>query len=104
MNDAPDDRLPPGLRWLKGLVIALAATMIVGLIVLIGLVVTRLPGPRAALPPLPASIVLPDGAVAEAFTRGRDWLGVVTADTVLIYGLDGTLRQSVVLARTPAGP
>ncbi|MBC7158402.1 MAG: hypothetical protein H5U20_12980 [Rhodobacteraceae bacterium] len=96
MNDAPDDRLPPGLRWLKGLVITLAATMIAGLVILIGLLVTRLP-PRTALPPLPESIVLPDGAVPEVFTRGRGWLGVVTEDgRLLVYDAGtGELRQEV---------
>ncbi|MEL7182242.1 MAG: DUF6476 family protein, partial [Pseudomonadota bacterium] len=28
-------------------------------------------------------------------TRGSDWMAVTTDDRILIYGLDGTLRQTV---------
>lgn len=76
--------------------------MIAGLLTMIALFVTRLPG-GDALSPLPASITLPDGTRAEAFTRGRGWIGVVTGDDrLLIYdAATGALRQSVTVQTQP---
>lgn len=76
--------------------------MIAGLLTLIALFVTRLPG-RNALPPLPAAITLPGGTTAEAFTRGRGWIGVVTQDgQFLIYdATTGALRQTVQVKTGP---
>jgi hypothetical protein len=90
------DHPPPDVRFLKILVTVLTVTMIAGLLTLIALFVTRLPG-RNVLPPLPKAITLPDGTTPEAFTRGRGWIGVVTKDgQFLIYDADtGALRQSV---------
>lgn len=71
--------------------------MIVGLIVLIGLIVMRFSAEgRVALPD---EIVLPAGVHATAFTRGPDWLGVVTDNgRILIYEADGvTIRQEIVI-------
>ncbi|MCZ4262412.1 DUF6476 family protein [Limimaricola sp. G21655-S1] len=86
-------RIPPELRWLKWLVIALAGVMIAGFLVLIAAIVIRL---DAEPLPLPERIALPEGAEAMAFTQGRDWIAVVTTDDqVLIFGRDGALRQSV---------
>lgn len=68
--------------------------MIVGFIVLIGFLVTRFPG--AASLPLPDQIVLPEGTKPVAFTQTADWFAVVTGDSeILIYNLDGSLRQTV---------
>jgi len=63
--------------------------MIVGLLAIIGLLVTRL-GTPAPLPALPASVILPPGARAAAVTFARTWLVVVTEDgTVLLYAPSG---------------
>lgn len=70
--------------------------MIVGLVVLIALVVIRLNAPASDLV-LPSEITLPNGAVATAFTQGRDWYAVVTQDDlILIYDRDsGALMQEI---------
>lgn len=84
------------LRWL---VIVLTATMIAGLIVLIGLFVTRFPAPAA--PGLPDRIALPPGEAATAVTFGPGWYAVVTeSGAILIYDrTTGALRQRVEIAR-----
>lgn len=72
--------------------------MIIGLLVIVGLLVTRFWGEGAeTLPPLPESLALPDGAKATAFTQGPDWYAVVTDDNrILIFDrATGELRQSV---------
>lgn len=71
--------------------------MILGLLVIVGLLVTRFRAPP--LPDLPAAITLPEGARATGFTQGRDWFAIVTDDgRILIYDrAGGTLRQEVVL-------
>ena len=73
--------------------------MIVGFIVLIAVLVTRLRAPT--VPALPDAIALPDGAEAAAFTMGDGWYAVVTHDQrILIYDrVTGTLRQSVRVAQ-----
>jgi hypothetical protein len=76
------------LRFLKGLVTVLTATMILGVLAIIVLLVIRLQTPPA--PAFPSSILLPEGAEATAFTRGDGWLAVVTRDgRILIYGEEG---------------
>jgi hypothetical protein len=98
-DDSSDDPpLPPSLRLLRRLVMALTVVMIIGFVVLIGAFVIRL---RAAPPPLPDSVALPDGTSATAFTQGDDWFAVVTADDrILIYDRDtGTLFQTVTITR-----
>ncbi|MDO9639796.1 MAG: DUF6476 family protein [Pseudotabrizicola sp.] len=95
MNNTPEtEALPPSLRLLKWLVITLTATMIVGVITVVGLLVTRMPdiSPLAT----PDQLALPDGARAAAVTMGRDFIAVVTEDDrILIFGRDGALRQEV---------
>lgn len=108
MQDTPDalPDLPPSLRLLKGLVMVLMVTMIVGVITVVWLLVTRMPDGNAAtaLPPvlapvLPAHITLPDGLVAEAVTAGKGWFAVVTTDQqILIIGADGTLKQQLMIS------
>ncbi|MFV0244169.1 MAG: DUF6476 family protein [Qingshengfaniella sp.] len=102
MDDAPQENQPePGnLRFLRLLVTVLTAVMIVGLVTIVVLLVIRLrPAPPAPSVPLPEALTLPDGTRAEAFTRGRDWIAVVTAgDEILIFDLDGTLRQRIALS------
>lgn len=59
--------------------------MICGVVVVVGLLVTRLNREPAALP-LPDQITLPDGARAQAFTQGASWYAVVTTDDrILIF-------------------
>lgn len=100
----PDPALAGTLRFLKILVAALAATMILGLIAIVALLVIRLPGggpgPAEGLPALPAAVKLPEGATPQAVTFGRGWVAVVTtAGQILVYdGATGALRQTV----TPA--
>ena len=103
MNSAPDALPDAGLvRFLKILVTALAVTMVVGLIVLIGLFVMRFPDASA---PFPAEIALPDGTTVSAITRGPDWLLVVTSDgRALVYSPDGRiLRQEIVISGASSG-
>lgn len=98
MTDTPDaNGLPPSLRFLRGLVITLMITMIVGVITVVGLLVTRMPDASTAPVP-PAQITLPDGSVPEAVTYGKGWIAVVTTDhRFLVFTTDGTLRQEVLL-------
>lgn len=95
-GDSDDPPLPPEARFLKRLVLALTVVMIAGFLVLIGTLVVQL-NRRPAPLPLPESLTLPDGAVAEAFTQGADWFAVVTTDgRILIYDrASGALRQTV---------
>jgi len=80
-------------------VTVLTATMILGVLAIVVLLVIRLQAP--APPALPASITLPDGATATAFTQGDGWFAVVTADDrILIFDrVGGTLLQTVDIAR-----
>lgn len=91
---------PAVVKYLRRLVTALAATMIIGFIVIVGLFVTRFWG--GATTPLPDAITLPQGATASAFTQGPGWYAVVTRDDrILIYDrADGTLRQTIRIETT----
>lgn len=78
----------------------LTATMILGLLTIVGLFVIKFMG--SVTPPLklPAEITLPTGQTAKAFTQGTSWIGVVTTDDagverIHILNLDGTPRQVV---------
>ena len=85
--------LPPDLRFLKLLVTGLTATMILGLITIIGLLVIRLPGGAPAVP------ALPEGETVRAVTFGRGWIAVVTEDDEILI-LDagtGALRQRLAI-------
>jgi hypothetical protein len=98
MDTAPvPETLPPGLRFLKALVIVLTLTMIGGVITVVAVIVTRMPQAMQRLPKMPDAITLPDGTRATAFTQGLDWYAVVTADDrILIFDRDsGALRQTV---------
>ena len=91
-DDFPE--LPPHLRLLKTLVTVLTGVMILGVIVVVGLLVTRFPAPVTA----PDALQLPDWAVVQAVTQGHGWWIVVTEDArVLFFGSDGVLRQEVPL-------
>lgn len=70
-------------------------TMIVGVITVVGLLVTRMPG-ASTEPLMPSAIKLEDGARAIAVTMHADWIAVVTEDgRILIFNHDGSLRQEV---------
>ena len=90
-----EPELPPSLRFLKRLVTVLTITMIVGVITVVGLLVTRMQQ-GAVAPVLPENLVLPDGATAAAVTMGTGWIAVVTRDNhILIFGLDGKLLNDL---------
>ena len=57
---------------------ALTATMIVGVLAVVVLLVIRLQAP--APPSVPGDLSLPAGAEARAVTFGQGWIGVVTKD------------------------
>ena len=93
----PPEPLPPEVRFLKLLTTVLAGVMIFGLLTIIGLLVTRLPG-ATKLPQLPAQITLPEGTKAETVTFGKTFTVVVTQEgRVLLYTADGALAQDVPL-------
>lgn len=83
------------VKYLRVLVTALSLTMIVGVVIMIALIVIRFREDRSA-PALPASITLPQGASAIAFTQAPDWFAVVTdANQILIFA-----RKTGVLVQT----
>ena len=104
MTDTPPEQgLPPSLRFLKGLVITLTITMIVGVITVVGLLVTRMPNGNARLPQVPADLAMPAGTKAVAVTFGTDWTAVVTTDDhILIFDATGGLRQDIAISPAPA--
>ena len=72
-------------------------TMIVGVITVVGLLVTRMPDGNV-LPELPQSLALPQGAKPLSITQGPGWIGVVTQDSrFLIFRPDGSLRQELTI-------
>lgn len=91
--------MPANLRFLRVLVTVLTATMILGLITIVALLVIRFSQPPSLA--LPDAIALPEGTTAAAFTRGRDWYAVVTDDDrILIFDIaTGALRQTVTVTR-----
>src|SRR6056297_4293938 len=102
MSDTPQPVSPATLKFLARLVTVLTATMIVGLLVITGLLVTRLGGGPTPLA-LPDAIALPDGARATAFTRGAGWYAVVTDDDrILVYDAEsGRLSVRCFRANAP---
>ena len=95
MNNTPEtEALPPSLRLLKWLVIVLTATMIVGVITVVGLLVTRMP--NLAPMAMPERLELPEGVRPAAVTMGQGFIAVVTEDDrILIFGRDGSFLQEV---------
>ncbi|HKL46107.1 MAG TPA: DUF6476 family protein [Roseovarius sp.] len=102
MDDSPPPVSPATLKFLARLVTVLTATMIVGVVVIVALLVIRFSGDERTQPlTLPDSITLPAGTRAEAVTFGGDWIAVVTGDDrILIYDREtATLRQAVDIFR-----
>jgi hypothetical protein len=89
-----DPSEPPNIKFLRRLVTVLTATMIFGLLVVIGLLVIRF---SSTAPDLPEVIALPSGEKAAAFTQGPDWYAIVTqGNQILIFDrTSGNLRQTV---------
>ncbi|KIN73154.1 DUF6476 family protein [Sulfitobacter guttiformis] len=87
---------PANLRFLRRMVTVLTTVMVFGVVIVIGLLVTRL---TSDMPILPSEITLPDGAKAIAFTQAPDWYAIVTeAGEILVYDrMTGALRQTVVV-------
>lgn len=74
----------PHLRFLRLLVAGLAVVMGAGIIAIAAILWLRLSAP--VLPDLPATITLPQGAIAQAVTFAPDYIVVVTqAGAVLFY-------------------
>ena len=74
--------------------------MIIGLVVVIGLLVTRLqPLTAPTGVTLPDHIALPNGARPIAFTVGPGWHAVITAENeiLILDPADGTLRQRIAI-------
>ncbi len=99
MSDNPGDPAieePANLKFLRRLVTTLTATMIIGLVVLIGLIVIRLQTPLHPIA-FPEAITLPDGVTAQTYTQGPGWYAIVTTDNeILIFDADsGEIRQRV---------
>jgi hypothetical protein len=90
----PDTQEPANLKFLRRLVTVLTATMIGGVLLIIGLIVIRF---YDVPPPLPDTLSLPGGAQAISFTQGPDWYAVVTTDNqILIFDrVTGSLKQSI---------
>lgn len=106
MQQAPvPEGLPPGLRFLKALVIVLTLTMIGGVITVVSLIVTRMPTAFRTSVALPDKVTLPEGVTARAVTFGPDWYAVVTDDDrILIFDrTSGAQRQEVRLTPITGG-
>ncbi len=86
---------PANLRFLRRLVTVLTLTMIFGLVAIFTVLVMRFSSDTSV--DYPASITLPDGKTASAFTQGGDWLAIVTQENeILIYDKTGeTLIQTL---------
>ena len=91
--------LPLSVRLLQWLVIGLTASLILGVITVVVVIVIRFPFGDTPAPLLPDTITLPPGVTAQAVTVGPGWYAVVTGDAILIYDRDtGALRQRVAVA------
>jgi len=98
-----DQTEPANLRFLRILVTVLTATMIVGLAIIVGVFVTKFSDLGDSRAVLPDEIAVPVGETARAFTRGGDWLAVVTVDDkgrerIRILDMDGSPRQVIEIA------
>ncbi|MDC0739660.1 DUF6476 family protein [Cognatishimia sp. SS12] len=97
MDDTPELDEPVNLRFLRRLITVLTVVMIGGLLLVVGLLVTRFYGQG---PDVPESITLPDGQSATAFTKGDGWYAVVTdGQQILIFdALTGQLKQTITIS------
>ena len=80
--------------FLKWLVIVLMVTMIGGVITIVSLLVTRMPGGSSV--GVPEGVVLPEGEVAAAVTVAREMLLVVTeSQRLLVFDRAGRMIREV---------
>ncbi|WP_135501572.1 DUF6476 family protein [Roseovarius aestuariivivens] len=100
-NPEPQPVDPALVKYLRFLVTTLSATMIIGLVVIIGLLVTRFSGTSA--PAFPDRITLPDGTVPIAVTKGDGWYAIVTkSNEIMVFDADtGKLRQTIQITTQP---
>lgn len=102
MTETPEPQPvdPATVKYLRLLVTVLTATMVIGFVIIVVLFVIKFSDAFSAGPALPDEIALPEGASPAAFTQGRDWYAVVTADDrILIYDREtGDLRQTIAIA------
>ena len=80
----------------------LTASMILGLVTIIALIVIRVPNVIRTVAdpvPLPENITLPADTKPASFTQGSDWYAVITTkDKILIFNRsDGKLRQTIAI-------
>ncbi len=69
--------------------------MIAGLITIVALLVTRLPGAAVRVP---AALDMPDGTAVNAVTQAPGFWLVTTEDgRVLLFEPDGTFRREIAL-------
>ena len=80
--------------------------MIVGVITVVALIVTRMPGAMRQPLSLPEQIKLPDGTAAQAFTQASTWYAVVTSDDrILVFSREtGALLQEILIISAATGP
>ena len=72
--------------------------MIVGVITVVGLLVTRMPNGNLPRPQVPADLAMPAGTTPAAVTFGTGWTAVVTTDNrILIFDAKGALTQEVAI-------
>ena len=85
------------MRFLRRLVTVLTAVMIGGVVLIIALLVIRLQAPSAPVLSFPEEIALPEGAVAQSYTQGMGWYGVITTDQELLIfdSATGALTQTI---------
>ncbi len=94
-ENSVDPRLPPDLRFLKALVTVLTGVMIAGLITVVALLVTRLPGTAITIPD---QLAVPEGANIVAVTQAPSfWLATTDDNRVLIFNPDGSFRRDLPL-------
>ena len=99
MSKTPEDFIEPkNLRFLRLLVTVLTITMICGIITLVFLIVIKMKDLNNDFSiNIPKEIILPDGKVAKAFTKGTDWYAIVTeSNEILIYDINTNNIQQVV--------
>lgn len=97
LSDDTDPPLAPqdarNLAFLRRLVTVLTATMILGVLTIVVLLVIRLQTPPRTIP-IPAQIALPEGTRVIAITQTADRLLVVTEeDNLLVFDASGTMLE-----------
>ena len=91
----PAPSLPPDLRFLRGLVTVLTGVMIAGLIAVVALLVTRLPGAAVRAP---EALAMPEGAAPLAVTQmPSGWLVTTTDGRAFFFAPDGALEREIAL-------